>query len=130
MRSPHEHTNYRPAVEAPGNAIVSTFGPTDPLDALNPDAKPYYGAIPGTSMACPAAAGVCALVVDAARENGYDPSPAEVITTLEATADDAHTSYTPWNVGTGFVDALDAVERAEAGEFARFGGIEPVDPDT
>jgi serine protease AprX len=61
---------------------------------------------------------------------GTTPRPPRSSPTLEATADDAHTSYTPWNVGTGFVDALDAVERAEAGEFARFGGIELVDPDT
>jgi serine protease AprX len=121
---------YRPAVGTPGNAVVSTFGPTDPLDALDPDTKPYYGAISGTSMACPAAAGICTLIIDATREHGYDPSPAEVITTLEATAYDAHASYTPWNIGTGFVDALAAVKRAEAGDFARFNEVELVEFDT
>jgi len=85
VRSPHKYTNYRPAIGAPGDAIVSTFGLTDPLDGSNPDAKPYYRAIPGTSMACPAAAGVCALIIDAARENGNYRTVVDSMDAVEAT---------------------------------------------
>jgi serine protease AprX len=121
---------YRPGVGTPGNSVMSTVGPTDPLDALEPDEEAYYSPMTGTSMACPAAAGICALVVDAARKNGYDPDPAEVIATVEATAEDVHTAYTPWNVGSGFADAETAVRRAESEDFAKFNEIELVDSDT
>jgi serine protease AprX len=121
---------YRPAVGTPGNSVMSTVGPTDPLDALEPDEEAYYTPMTGTSMACPAAAGICALVVDAARQNGHDPDPAEVIATVEAVAEDVHTAYAPWNIGAGFADAETAVRRAESGDFATFNETELVDPDT
>ncbi|WP_458186924.1 S8 family serine peptidase [Haladaptatus sp. NG-WS-4] len=121
---------YRPAVGTPGDMVMSTLGPTDPLDAYGTDTETYYGPMSGTSMACPAAAGVCVLVLDAARKNGYEPSPIEVLNTVEATARDIHESYTPWNVGAGFVDAAAAVKRAESGEFGKFNDTTLVDPDT
>jgi hypothetical protein len=120
---------YRPAVGTPGNSVMSTVGPTDPLDALEPDDRTYYTPMTGTSMACPAAAGICALIVDAARQNDHDADPIDVITTMEATAEDVHEAYTPWNVGAGFVDAEAAVSRAETGDFARFDEVSLVDPD-
>ncbi|WP_227375346.1 hypothetical protein [Haladaptatus halobius] len=120
---------YRPAVGTPGDMVMSTLGSTDPLDAYGADTEAYYGPMSGTSMACPAA-GVCVLVLDAAHKNGYDPSPIEVINTVEATARDVHTVYTPWNVGAGFVDAEAAVMRAEAGDFAKFGETTLANPDT
>ncbi|MFC7233168.1 S8 family serine peptidase [Saliphagus sp. GCM10025308] len=121
---------YRPGVATPGNAVMSTVGPTDALDALEPDEELYYSPMTGTSMACPAAAGICALVIDAARKNGHDWSPADVIYTVEAQARDAHTAYTPWNAGAGFVDAPSAVRRAAAGDFAKHNEVDLVDPDT
>ncbi|MCT9095476.1 S8 family serine peptidase [Haloarchaeobius sp. HME9146] len=121
---------YRPGVAIPGDSIMATVGPTDSLDALEPDTEPYYTPMTGTSMACPNAAGVCALVIDAARQNGYDPHPIEVINTVEATARDLQTAYTPWNAGAGFVDAEAAVRRAETGDFARFHETDLVDADT
>ncbi|WP_435334900.1 S8 family serine peptidase [Haloarchaeobius sp. TZWWS8] len=121
---------YRPGVAIPGDSIMATCGPTDSLDALEPDTEPYYTPMTGTSMACPNAAGVCVLVIDAARKNGYDPDPIEVINTVEATAQDRQTAYTPWNAGSGFVDAEAAVRRAEAGDFGRFHEVDLVDSDT
>ncbi|WP_306057271.1 S8 family serine peptidase [Natronococcus wangiae] len=121
---------YRPGVATPGNSVMSTVGPTDPLDALEPDEEPHYTPMTGTSMACPAAAGVCSLLIDAARKNGHDWTPAEIIYTVESEAEDVHTAYTPWNAGAGFVDAAAAVRRAEAGDFATHGDVELVDPDT
>ncbi|WP_266074808.1 S8 family serine peptidase [Haladaptatus caseinilyticus] len=121
---------YRSSVGTPGDMVMSTLGPTDPLDAYGADTEPYYGPMSGTSMSCPAAAGVCTLIIDAARKNGHDPSPIDVINTIEATARDVHKSYTPWNIGSGFVDALSAVKRAESGDFARFSETTLTDPDT
>ena len=119
---------YRNGVGAPGNAVMSTMNPNDPLQGLNPDDEPFYAAISGTSMSCPGIAGIATLVIDAARQNGEGtPDSIDVLKTIEATADDALDSYNPWNIGTGFVDAVDAVSRAEKGQFASFGQIKLVD---
>lgn len=111
---------YRPALLTPGNDVVSTIGPTDPLDAAATDDMAYYTPMSGTSMATPGCAGIAALMVDAAHENGHEVDPIDVINTLEATAAEAHTEYTPWNAGAGFTDARTAVERAAAGDWATF----------
>jgi serine protease AprX len=114
---------YRPGVATPGNSVMSTIGPTDPLDALEPDERAYYSPMTGTSMACPVAAGVAALVVDAAQQNGHDPAPIDVLNTVEATAADAVDGYTPYSAGAGLVDAATAVRRAESGDFASFSDV-------
>jgi serine protease AprX len=122
---------YRPGVATPGNSVVSTVGPTDPLDAVEPDSEPAYTPMTGTSMACPVAAGICALLVDASRQEGHGtPHPAAVITTVEAAATEAREDYTPWNAGAGFVDAYAAVQRAEAGDWATFNEVDLADADT
>ena len=119
---------YRNGVGAPGNAVMSTMNPNDPLQGLNPDDEPYYAAISGTSMSCPGIAGIATLVIDAARQNGQGtPDSIDVLNTIEAEAEDALSSYTPWNVGAGFVDAVDSVKRAEKGRFASFGQVDLVD---
>jgi O-antigen/teichoic acid export membrane protein len=71
--------------------------------------------------------GVCALVVDAARKNGHEWTPIDVINAVEATAEEVHETYTPWNVGAGFVNAAAAVRRAERGEFADFDEVDLAD---
>lgn len=116
---------YRLGVGAPGNAIVSTMNPADPLQATSADdGRPYYATISGTSMACPATAGIATLVVDAYRQNNAgSPAPIDVLNTVEATANDVHADYEPLNIGTGFVDADEAVSRAEAGNLATFADV-------
>ncbi|WP_224447127.1 S8 family serine peptidase [Haloprofundus salilacus] len=113
---------YRPGVAAPGNAIVSTMSPDDPLGATTvDDGELYYASISGTSMACPHVSGIAALCVDAhVAAQGSRPTARELLATLEAEAEDARSSYEPASAGAGFVDAYDAVERAEAGDFATF----------
>lgn len=123
-------TLFRPGVSAHGNSVMSSFDPHDPLAALGTDAEPFYGRISGTSMACPGAAGVSTLVVDAFRRTqGTDPDPIDVINTVEATAVEAHKAYTPSNTGAGFVDALAATKRAESGTLAGFSDVTLADPD-
>ena len=116
---------YRPGIGAPGNEIVSTMSPGDILGAESAgDGRLFYATISGTSMACPATAGIATLVVDAYRENNSgDVSPMELLNTLAAEAEDATSEYTPYNVGSGFVDAYDAVSRAESGNLAGFADV-------
>ncbi|WP_227356361.1 S8 family serine peptidase [Haladaptatus salinisoli] len=124
---------YRPGVAAPGNYVMSTLAPEDPLQAYaagteHQDTEEYYGAISGTSMSCPVTAGVATLVVDAYRQNfDESPDPIDVLNTIETEAEDVHDSYAPWNVGAGFVDAFDAVKRAESGDWATFGTVKLAD---
>ncbi|WP_101296664.1 S8 family serine peptidase [Halegenticoccus soli] len=116
---------YRPGVGAPGSDIVSTMSPDDPLQAQSADdGRLYYATISGTSMACPHASGIATLVVDAYRQShGSFPDPLDVLNTVEAEAYDARDEYEPASVGAGFVDAVGAVERAEAGNLAGFDDV-------
>jgi serine protease AprX len=101
------------------------MSPADPLQATSaPDGRLYYASISGTSMSCPNVAGIAALVIDAYRSNrGSYPAPLGVLNTVEAAAVDALASYEPASIGAGFVDAVSAVERAEAGSLAGFDDV-------
>jgi len=116
---------YRPGIGAPGNAIVSTMSPTDLLAAdSSDDGRLWYATISGTSMACPMIAGIATLAVEAYRENNSgDIGPMELLNTINAESDEVYDSYTPYNVGAGFVDAADAVTRAESGNVASFDDV-------
>jgi len=119
---------YRPGVGATGELVMSTLAPEDPLQAYAEDTETWYGRISGTSMSCPVTAGVASLVVDAYHQaHGEYPDPIDVLNTLEATAKDAHDSYTVESMGTGFVDAFDAVQRAEDDDLATFGEVKLVE---
>ena len=61
------------------------------------------------------------------QNHGEYPDPIDVLNTLEAEAEDVHDSYTVESIGAGFVDAYDAVKRAENGEWASFGEVKLVD---
>lgn len=126
---------HRPAVAAKGAMVMSTLNPAHPLQGYAVDDETYYGLLSGTSMSNPVAAGCAALVIDAHVENhGSVPDPMNVINTLEATADAAAAAdlddpegtaeYNAINVGTGYVDALRAVQRAEEGDLADFDDVE------
>lgn len=118
---------YRPSVGTPGDFVMSTLAPTDPLQGYgviqqNAGAQadsaqePYYGKLSGTSMSGPVLCGICALVYDAYFQNhGEWPDPMDVIVTVEATARDVLNEYTTWNIGAGFADAEAAVSLAERG---------------
>ena len=111
-------TMYRPGVSAHGNAVLSTQDKADVLGPLGEagDAEPFYGRLSGTSMSCPAAAGVAMLVQQAyrAESGGRELSTADVIRVIEHAAADHNPNYTTVNTGAGFVDAEVAVETAEA----------------
>ncbi|MFC6731526.1 S8 family serine peptidase [Haladaptatus sp. DYSN1] len=118
---------YRNGVGAPGNAVVSTLSPLDPLNATGGGNDLYYGPLSGTSMSCPVTAGIATLVVDAYYDaTGSYPDPLDVLNTIEAESNEVRADYTPANIGAGFVDGDAAVTRAANGNLADFSEVDIV----
>lgn len=153
---------YRNGVGAPGDKVMSTLSPYDPLqtypvltrDVDSEEGRAWYGRLSGTSMSCPVTSGVASLVVDAYVEHTGKPlSPEEALgvlnnlehaavdqdafgledgtqeysaSTLEGVTGDEPRpdpdEYTPANMGTGFVQVIEAVSWAEDGSLKDFAG--------
>lgn len=103
----------RPGVCAPGVDVTSTASPYDVLSLLELGlTEPLYGSLDGTSMACPAVAGVAALAIEASRATGNGtPDPRSIIDAMEDTATPLDGSVA--DVGRGLVDAPNVVDRFE-----------------
>jgi serine protease AprX len=103
---------YRPTVIAPGVDIIAARSLTGAVmsDALLLD-NPFYTVASGTSMATPHVSGIVALMLEA----NPDLTPQNVIDILECSATPMD-GYHAFEVGAGFVDALAAVQMAEAGQ--------------
>jgi serine protease len=119
QRAPY--SNFGPTVDiaAPGgdtsvdldhdgyaDGILSTL-----MDGTTPPFTPIYGFYQGTSMACPHAAGVAALMLAVAPTL----TPAEIQTLLESTAVDLGAPGRDDLYGHGLVDAYEAVFAAQNG---------------
>jgi serine protease len=119
VRAPY--SNFGPTVDlcAPGgdtshdldndgyaDGILSTL-----MDGLNPPYAPIYAFYQGTSMACPHAAGVAALMLAA------NPAltPAEIETLMKDTAVDLGAPGRDDLYGEGLIDAYEAVYAAQNG---------------
>jgi serine protease AprX len=114
---------YHPTVAAPGVHVVSTRASTGTvLNALDANHDldltstcelrilfaPYYTCASGTSMASPHVAGVVALMQERA---GGRLTPDQVRTILQQSATPL-AGYATFEVGTGLVNALEAVKRS------------------
>ncbi|WP_255195281.1 S8 family serine peptidase [Halorarius litoreus] len=115
-------TLFRPGISTHGAAVMSTIDRTDALGNLGPayggsGTEPFYARLSGTSMACPGAAGIAALVYEAYRDahpEDASPAPIDVIRIVEDTAKAHNPNYTAFNTGAGYVDTEAAVETAVA----------------
>ncbi|PEL13889.1 S8 family serine peptidase [Bacillus sp. AFS017336] len=104
-------TNYdiKPEVTAPGVAILSTVpfyinNKTD--DGSKPEDYQYaYARLSGTSMATPYVAGVSALLL----QSNKDLQPEDIKSILMNTADPLSKAYSVFEVGSGRVDAYEAI---------------------
>ncbi|MBY8872086.1 S8 family serine peptidase [Micromonospora sp. PLK6-60] len=78
-RGPREDGGFKPSVIAPGSAIstVPTWQPGGPVAGTYP-LPPGYAMFNGTSMASPQAAGAGALLVGAAKAQGFQRKPAQL----------------------------------------------------
>jgi len=103
--------NYdiKPEVTGPGVSILSTvpFYINDKtVDGTSPQDYHYaYERLSGTSMATPYVAGVSALLL----QSNKDLTPADVKSILMNTADPLSKSYSVFEVGSGRVDAYEAI---------------------
>ncbi|WP_421383572.1 S8 family serine peptidase [Bacillus salacetis] len=97
--------DIKPDLVAPGVSIFSTYPEFMNHPEAGDDFTAAYARLNGTSMATPHVAGVAALIL---QENpGLDPFA--VKTALMNTADDLKSDYSVYEVGTGRLDAYQAV---------------------
>ncbi|MFC0273048.1 S8 family serine peptidase [Metabacillus herbersteinensis] len=104
----------QPTVTAPGENITSTrvispipvLGVVDDAEFIEPAYMPFYTTMSGTSMAAPHVAGIAALLFEA----NPTLSPLEMKEILETTS--TPMDYEPWEVGSGYVNAYNAVKMA------------------
>ncbi|MGG2026009.1 S8 family serine peptidase [Gottfriedia sp. S16(2024)] len=103
--------NYdiKPEVTAPGVSILATvpFYVNDKnVDGSKPEDYKYaYARLSGTSMATPYVAGVSALLL----QSNKDLEPADVKSILMNTADPLAKDYSVFEIGSGRVDAYEAI---------------------
>ncbi|XRG79424.1 S8 family serine peptidase [Rossellomorea sp. GAMAL-10_SWC] len=103
--------NYdiKPEVTAPGVAIMSTvpfYVNNKTVDGTKTDDYKYaYERLSGTSMATPFVAGVSALLL----QSNKDLQPADVKSILMNTADPLLKNYSVFEIGSGRVDAYEAI---------------------
>lgn len=122
------HPQFHPTVTTPGSSIVSARASTgftvwaadaqtagggdSDTPAVGSDDEVSYAASSGTSMASPHAAGVVALMQQAAHDSlGRWLTPLEVRNILQNTAS-TMTGYQTYAVGAGFVNAFAATQAA------------------
>jgi hypothetical protein len=103
-RGPREDGGFKPSLIAPGAAISTTpqwqaggpVGGTYPL-------PPGYSMLNGTSMAAPQATGAGALLVGAAKQEGFQHQPAQLRQALMSTARFIP-NYGAYEQGAGLID--------------------------
>ncbi|WP_077325310.1 S8 family serine peptidase [Virgibacillus siamensis] len=104
-RGPVSHTyDIKPDVVAPGVAIYST-APFYINDAANGTYETAYQRMNGTSMATPHVAGTAALIL----QENPKYTPFDVKTALMNTSVDLQEDYSVYEVGSGRINAYDAV---------------------
>ncbi len=111
----------QPDVVAPGMNVITTKAKTGAVDGailtladsgnIVTPYQAYYTSFDGTSAASPQAAGVGALILSAVKA-----TPDQLKTALMSGADQM-LGYLPYQVGTGYVDALNGLRAAQSKGF-------------
>ncbi len=111
------NASVQPSLVTPGLNVITTKSKTGPVDntlSTSPDSgnivtplQLFYTTFAGTSAATPLAAGVAALVLSAA-----NLTPDQLKATMTQTTDPM-LGYLPFQVGTGYVNALNAIKAAQ-----------------
>ncbi len=111
----------QPDLVAPGMNVITTAGKTGAFDgAILTQAnlgnivtpyQAYYTSFDGTSAACPQAAGVAALLLSA-----VNLTPDQLKASMTSSADPM-LGYLPYQVGTGYVDAANALRATQSRGF-------------
>ena len=107
--------DVHPTITAPGQFIISAYNHNYSSHSITPvvnNATNPYGYNGGTSMACPAAAGIVALWLQTAQELGKNLTTSEIKNIMIQTA--IHDAYTNGanasHFGNGKIDALAGIE--------------------
>lgn len=109
-RGPREDGGFKPSVMAPGSAISSTpawqaGGPVPGTYSL----PPGYSMFNGTSMAAPQAAGAGALLVSAAKQQGFQRQPAQIRQAMMSSARFID-NYQAYEQGAGLINVQAAYD--------------------
>ncbi|MGC5018497.1 S8 family serine peptidase [Micromonospora sp. DT47] len=109
-RGPREDGGFKPNVIAPGSAIstIPTWQPGGPVPGTY-QLPPGYAMFNGTSMASPQAAGAGALLVGAARAQGFQRKPAQLRQAMMSSARFIDTAGA-YEQGAGLIDVTAAYE--------------------
>ncbi|NYF56926.1 S8 family serine peptidase [Micromonospora purpureochromogenes] len=109
-RGPREDGGFKPNVIAPGSAIstVPTWQPGGPVPGTY-QLPPGYAMFNGTSMASPQAAGAGALLVGAAKTQGFQHQPAQLRQAMMSSARFIDNTGT-YEQGAGLIDVKAAYE--------------------
>lgn len=98
--------DIKPEVTAPGLNIMSTVPSFAYGEKYEGQYQYGYGRLSGTSMATPQVAGVAALILD----KNQKATPADIKTSLMNTADEMVGKYSVFEIGSGRIDANEAVD--------------------
>jgi hypothetical protein len=103
-RGPREDGGFKPTVIAPGAAISTTplWQPGGPVPGTY-SLPPGYSMLNGTSMAAPEATGAGALLVSAAKQQGFQHQPAQIRQAFSSTARFLGTSQA-YEQGNGLIN--------------------------
>ncbi|GGT08904.1 S8 family serine peptidase [Streptomyces chromofuscus] len=128
-RGPREDGGFTPTLSAPGAAIntTQTWSPGGPVAEAGYSLPPGYSMLQGTSMASPQATGAAALLLSAAKQRGFELTPATLRTALTSTADHIR-GVQAYEEGAGLVNIEDAWDAIRDGATAHTYAVKaPVD---
>ncbi|MBB0243400.1 S8 family serine peptidase [Streptomyces alkaliphilus] len=108
-RGPRADGGFKPDIVGPGASINTTLTwmPGSGVPDAGYDLPPGYGMLNGTSMSSPQVAGASALLLSAAKQRGFDVSPADLRHALASSAKPIK-GIQAYEQGSGLMDTVGA----------------------